>query len=337
MKEKLQNYFQKLVEEGVFPGVSYAVFYQGKTVIDCAGKKSLLPKEEETTTQTLYDIASLTKVLVTNTLFSMAEEEGLLSDTDTFQTYFPTFPYANIQLLHLLNHSSGLVPKYDKYHLKEKEEFFTKISQKNEPGKDVIYSDLNYLLLGFLLEKVYQEPLDSLAEKRIFQPLQMMHTTYHPKKEDCAPTEDTLDRGLLQGQVHDEKAYFLNGVAGHAGVFSTPSDLLLFGQMILANDGSFLKKESIDKWFSKTVTASTGVSRSRAWMIANTYRDTKEIASGDAIFHTGFSGCEFLIDRKKQWILIFLSNRVHPTRENQLFSERRKEYNKRIYEIVKEG
>ena len=335
MKEKLHDYFEELVKEGIFPGVSYAIYYQDKTIIDSAGMISSL-ENKKTTKDTLYDIASLTKVVVTNTLFLMAEEKGMVSSSDFFCQYFPTFPYPDIKLIHLLNHSSGLVPTYDKYHLTSKEEFFTKISQKNEPGADVIYSDLNYILLGFLMEKIYDTPLDVLAEQKIFKPLSMDKTTFHPKKEECAPTEDTKERGLLWGIVHDEKAYFLNGVAGHAGVFSTPSDLLQFGKKLLFNDGTFLTKKSINCLFKKTIISSSKVARSYSWMLASTYPDTKEFASKKAIFHTGFTGCAFLIDQEQKLILIILSNRVYPTRENKLFFERRKEYNKRIYELLKE-
>ncbi len=337
MEEKLKKYMESLVQKGVFPGACYAFYYQGKEGMGVVGKKSLFPKEEENSLDTIYDIASLTKVVVTNVLVAQAVEEGKLKLEDSYASYWENFPYPEVTLLHLLTHTSSLVPTYDKYHLERKEDFFTKIKLNSTPGKEVVYADINYILLGFLIEKLYGESLSSLATTRIFKPLHMKDTGYCPKEiKRCAPTEDTSSRGLLRGKVEDEKAYFLDGIAGHAGVFSTVSDIFRFAKMILKEETTILSHESMDCWFHGIVTSSKGVQRSHSWMIGNTYPDTS-FTSSNCIFHTGFSGCELWIDKDQDFIFLLLSNRVHPTRENHLFFELRKEYNEEIYRLIKEG
>ncbi len=338
MKEKIKEYMEALVEDGVFPGANYAIYYHGITVMDSVGKRSLFPYPEENNLDTIYDIASLTKVLVTNVLLAYLEEEGKIDFQDSYQKYFPYFRYPNVTLEHLLTHSSGLVPKYDKNNLVRKDEFFEKIEAKNQPGEDVIYSDLNYILLGFLIEKLEGKSLDILAQEKIFKPLHMKDTTFLPTdKMRCAPTEEMENRGIVRGEVHDEKAYFLNGVAGHAGVFATVQDFFLFMRAILEGKIPNLSKKAIDRWFQVLATSKTGVSRSHSWMLASTYKDTKSFVSSNAILHTGFTGNECIIDRDNEYLFLLLSNRVHPTRENTKLIDRRKEMNETIYHIVKEG
>ncbi len=338
MKEKIKEYMETLVEDGVFPGANYAIYYQGTIVMDSVGNKALFPEREKNNLDTIYDIASLTKVVVTNVLLAHLEEEGKIAFQDSYQKYFPHFRYPNVTLEHLLTHSSGLVPKYDKNNLVSKDEFFEKIEAKNQPGEDVIYSDLNYILLGFLIEKLEGKSLDILAQEKIFTPLGMKDTGYLPTdKMRCAPTEKMEKRGIVRGEVHDEKAYFLKGVSGHAGVFSTIQDLFLFMRGILEGTIPTLSPQSIDRWFQVIATSKTGVSRSHSWMLASTYKDTKSFASPHAILHTGFTGNECIIDRDNEYLFLLLSNRVHPTRENTKLIDRRKEMNETIYDMVREG
>ena len=243
MKEELDNYLKTLVEKKVFPGCNYSIITSQETIFSSVGYKSLIPEREENDTHNLYDIASITKLLVTNTLISFLIRDKKIKLENYVKDYIEEFPYEDIQILHLLTHSSGLKPTFDKFHLIDKKEFIEKLDRMFQPGEDVKYIDVNFILLGFIIEKIFGNSLDVLARTLIFKPLEMMDTSYNPTdKKRCVPMELTDDRGLVWGTVHDEKAAFLDGIAGHAGVFSTVLDMSHFLMMIL-NDGFYQGKE----------------------------------------------------------------------------------------------
>lgn len=247
MKEKIEAYLEQLVEEDVFPGCNYCIITQEETLFGNVGYKSLIPKKEKNEIDNIHDIASLTKLVVTNTLISFLLRDNKLKLDDSVSQYIDNFAYPEVKIIHLLTHSSGLRATFDKDNLKDKKEFTEKIEQEFEPGTDIRYVDINFILLGFIVEKIYGEAIDKLADKYIFKPLDMKDTCYCPKDASrCVPTELTENRGLVCGTVHDEKAAFLNGVAGHAGVFSTTFDLRNFVEMILSN-GYYKGYEFLDK------------------------------------------------------------------------------------------
>lgn len=341
-EEKIKNYMNQLVIEGYFPGACYAIFYKDKYISGSVGYKALMPKKERNSLNTLYDIASLTKLLVTTTLISKLIYEKKINENDEFKTYFDEFPFSNITIHNLLTHTSGIVVKYDKNKISGKNEILTNLELGYTPGTHLWYQDINFLLLGFLIEKIYKDTLDNISNKYIFGPLNMKDTSYLPSDiKRCAPTELTKNNELIRGKAHDEKSYALGSVAGNAGVFSTITDLSKFVRMIM-RDGrkgnkEFLPKEIIDNWFKSEVIGDNEVERSFGWIIGSSIEDTKAICSKNSVFHTGFTGNEIIIDKDTSFAFILLSNRVHPTRDNEKLIENRGKLNKNIYKLIIEG
>lgn len=339
MKEELEKYLNTLVEKQVFPGCNYGILTREDNFFGSIGYKSIIPVKEENSLNNLYDIASLTKLLVTNILISFLMRDGKIKLEDSVKHYLEKFPYDDVKILHLLTHSSGIVSTMDKYHLTSKEEFIDKLERIFNPGEEVKYVDINFILLGFIIEKITREPFDVVSTKWIFEPLNMKDTMFNPKEQSrCVPLELTEKRGLVCGTVHDEKAAFLNGVAGHAGVFSTVHDMSHFLQMVLM-DGyyegkEFLEKKYIDLWFSPLFIGSDDVRRTIGWIYGKSVRACKEFCGEDTIYHTGFPGHHILIDRSNDIAIIFFSNSIHPSRENNLLRESRNEINKEIYRLL---
>lgn len=341
MKEKFETYLEQLVEEEVFPGCNYCIITNEETIFGNVGYKSLIPNKIKNEIDNIHDIASLTKLVVTNTLISFLLRDNKIKLDDSVSTYIEGFIYPEVKIIHLLTHSSGIRATFDKNKLKDKSEFIEKITKEFEPGTDIRYVDINFILLGFIVEKVYGESIDKLADKYIFKPLDMKDTCYCPKDiERCVPTELTDSRGLVCGTVHDEKAAFLNGVAGHAGVFSTTFDLKNFVEMILNNGYhkgyEFLDKQYIDNWFQALYVGEDGVRRTCGWCYGKSSKLCKDVCGDDTIIHTGFPGHHILIDRTNDIGIILLSNRIHPTRENKKLIDKRTDINNKIYEILKE-
>lgn len=341
MNKELNKYLNKLAQDGVFPGCNYLIMANDEIIKGSIGYKSLIPDKIANEYDNLYDIASLTKLVVTVPLISFLVRDGLISLDDYVNKYLEEFPYDDIKIIHLLTHSAGLKPTFDKFNLQNRNEFFEKTERIFEPGTNVKYIDVNFIILGFLIEKVYNKSLDLLANDLIFTPLEMFDTCYNPSnKEKCVPMELTKQRGLVVGTVHDEKAAFLGGVAGHAGVFSTVSDLNHFTEMILNNglykNKTFIEKNFIDMWFTPLFIGEDDIRRTVGWIYGKSARSCKEVCSSDTIIHTGFPGHHILIDRSNRLSIIFLSNRIHPNRDNDILLKLRKDINEYIYSLLKE-
>lgn len=319
-----------IIEDGLnnkaYPGGQYALVSKDKVHISHFGYKSLDPLIKADGSE-VYDVASLTKVISTSTLAHLLIYKGYMS----YETYvidiLPDFPHKDIQIKDLLAHTSGL-PAYifrgdDLSTRKEviKAIYQTKlVYQKNSK---VVYSCVGFIVLGIMMEKIMNTPLDKLAEKYIFKPLKMNNSNYHANKDLAAPTEyrdDLVYKGYLVGKVHDGLAYAMQGVSGNAGLFSTASDLTKFVRAIL-NEEFIYPKEVIDKMFASyiRIQEEDGVyHRSLGWAKPANDKDT-------IIYHTGFTGCMLVIDRKQKLGFIMLTNGIHPKREkNNVFPYRNK-------------
>jgi len=324
----MKEYFENLVKEKIFPGCNYAIIYDGNLEINSVGNKSLVPVVEKNSIDNLYDLASLTKVIVIVPIFTKLLQENKISLQDKVNKYLENFKYDNITLFHLVTHTSGLIADVDWNVVSTKDElidFFYNKSLSYETGTDIVYSDINFMFLGFIIEKIYGESLDLIAKREVFEPLNMKNTYYLPKKKElCVPTEVTEKRGVVKGIVHDEKACLLGGVCGAAGVFSDIYGLVNFAQMILNdgvfNDKVFLEKKYIDLWF--TPLAEFKRKRSIGFVVGSG-KGTGNLCSDETISHTGFTGNTFTIDRKRKLVFIQLSNRIHPSRENKLLIDKR--------------
>ena len=260
---------------------------------------------------------------------------------DKVQKYLPRFKYDDVTIYHLLSHSSGLPADLDSKEIVPKQTILDEVYSKDkiyETGKDVVYSDLGYILLGEIIEKVYNKPLDIVANEEIFFPLQMYNTSYNPiDVQDCAPTEVSSRGLLIKGYVHDEKAFSMNGVAGHAGVFSNVSDLMKFVKMILNNgvynNKQFLPKDMIDLWFRPMVYEKQNErTRSLCWITGVNDIVCKE--GENVISFSGFTGPSLSIDRDRKLGIVLMTNRVHPTRDNRKLTAERPLISKEIYDSL---
>lgn len=251
----------RLLEDGVgraYPGAVIAVLFRGEVVLrQAVGVVAHKPAPRAATPATIYDLASLTKVVATTPLILQAAVEGRLGLDDPLSTHIPDSPHSGITLRHLLTHTSGL-PAWIPFYLEESgyEAIVRRaaaVSPESPPGARVVYSDLGFILLGEVARRSLGAPLDTLARTRLFAPLGMSDTGYLPTQEmrgRIAPTEDgtAIEQGmageagrryrwrqrLLWGEVHDSNAYAMGGVSGHAGVFGTADDLIAYARMWLA-------------------------------------------------------------------------------------------------------
>lgn len=336
MIEEFNKYLMELVDDKVFPGCSYAIIVENKVMTGYIGYETY-DKEKKIDENSLYDIASLTKLLVTNTLISFLIEEEKIKLDDLVNKYLPKFKYDNIKIVHLLTHSSGLKVKYTKDTLKSINDFYN-LDLEFEAGTTTAYRDINFILLGFIVEKVYKNKIDKVAKELIFDKLNMHNTMYNPKEKDrCVPTENNTR--LIKGEVQDWKASFLKGIAGHAGIFSNVSDIAKFLEVIL-NDGIynknyFISSNLIDLWFTPLFIDNNDIRRTIGWIYAKSTPVCKDLVSNDAIFHTGYPGNHIIIDRGNDLSFVLLSNATYPTGSKESIVNKRIEINKNLYQLLK--
>jgi len=285
-----------------------------------SGNRALVPQMEKLTEDTIFDMASLTKVIVTTTLILKLIEEGHLSLGTKVSAILPDFKHPEITVLHLLTHTSGLAADHKGYkdHCGKEalRSFIMELPLSELPNTKVIYTDFGFILLGFMIE-VLMGPIDVCAKKYIFDPLEMKDSAYCPlDRNRCAPTENSAQRGVIRGIVHDGKAFCLGGVSGNAGVFSTLKDTLSFAKSILTDDERLLKNTT-KALLHHTYTASLDHQRTLGWYKHDDSCSFGTQASQDILYHTGFSGTSIYIDFERHLAIIVLTNRVHPNRDNE--------------------
>ncbi len=300
------------------------------------GNRALTPASEPMTLDTIFDLASLTKVVATTTAVMQLVEDGRLRLTDRVATLVPGFGrYGKdgITVRHLLTHTSGLRPDLDlDVPFEGSDEAIRRIIEEvptARPGERFIYSDLNFVLLGVIVGQVSGESLDVYTRQRIFEPLGMHDTQFLPPTssrariaptERCAPLSwpcSTPDATMLRGVVHDPTARRMGGVAGHAGLFSTGDDLSVFVRMLLQGGAwsgtRILSPLSVAKMTRAAATDSRGAERGLGWDIDSPYSSNRgELLPVESFGHTGFTGTSIWADPATGVWVIFLSNRVHP-------------------------
>lgn len=322
---------RKVINEENLPGANYVIVTPRKKQFGCLGNKAIVPAIEENNLETIYDLASMSKVISTTSCALKLIEAGKLRMFDAVQKYIPEFKHANVRVYDLLTHTSGMKSYLaGAANMNNPEEVWSKILELDleyERGSKILYSCINYIILGKVIEKLSGMGLDEFAKEQIFEPLEMKDTCYNPTDIlRCAPTEERIDavhNGILRGKVHDETAYALGGVSGNAGVFSTIEDISHFIEMIL-NNGVYkgkriFSKATIDLIFTPQVKETSGVylveeQRSIGWIVKGAASSAGELTSEETILHTGFTGTNIWIDRKNKVGFCMLSNRVHPSR-----------------------
>jgi serine-type D-Ala-D-Ala carboxypeptidase len=320
---------ERAAAEKKIPGAVILVSHQGRAIFEKAyGQRSLEPVVEPMSLDTVFDLASLTKAVATAPSIMLLVERGRLQLDDPAAKYVRAFGKrgkSKITIRQLLTHYSGLPAdlRLSKRRRSSAKNILTGIYEVKPvapPGNRFIYSDLGFVVLGKVVEKVSGKPLDLFASENFFTPLNMNSTTFHPLKLNqhlIAPTERLRDGGVMRGQVHDPLAATLGGVAGNAGLFSTAQDLGRFCQMLLgkgALDGvSVLAPATIQQMVSPQSPAGKNNIRGFGWDIGSTYSSVKgSHFSSQSFGHTGYTGTSLWIDPISESFLIILTNRVHP-------------------------
>jgi uncharacterized protein YbbC (DUF1343 family)/CubicO group peptidase (beta-lactamase class C family) len=300
------------------------------------GQRAVVPAAEAMTADTIFDVASLTKVVATTTAVMQLIEHGRIRLNDTVASFIPGFERygkGDITIRHLLTHVSGLRPDVD---LDPWQGYDTAIELARDevptsaPGERFIYSDINFFLLGDIVARVSGRPLDQYTRKEIFEPLGMLDTEFNPpasKRLRIAPTErcdpmapwpcNTPDAPVLRGVVHDPTARRMAGVAGHAGLFSTARDLSRFARMLLGGGAlgtaRVLSPATVTRMSSPSTPAGISAVRGLGWDIDSQYSSNRgDLFPIGSFGHTGFTGTSLWIDPASRLYVVFVSNRVHP-------------------------
>lgn len=307
------------------PGCVVLLGRQGKVAfLKAYGQKQVAPKTAPMTTDTVFDMASITKPVATATSLMILVQQGRLQIRDRVAQHIPEFGQGGkdrITVQQLLTHQSGLIPDNELEDFKDgPDRAFERIFALRplaDPGTQFLYSDVGFLVLGALVQRLSGKNVHEFAKENIFAPLGMSETGYIPTealRARAAPTEMRGDR-WIQGEVHDPRAHRLEGIAGHAGLFSTAGDLAVYAQMML-NRGEYggvrvLSARTVDV-MTQPVPVPSGL-RGLGWDMQTGFSTNKgELMSPAAFGHGGFTGTGLWIDPELDLFVIFLSNRVHP-------------------------
>jgi serine-type D-Ala-D-Ala carboxypeptidase len=330
---------EKAIEARAFPACSLAVTFRGELVAHKAlGHFTYDSSSREVTTTSLFDLASLTKVVATTAMAMLLYERGVLDLEAPVAAIVPEVAERldnglgdhdgqrrNVTVRMLLAHSSGL-PAYEKLFLRAKTRndllraaFTTPLTAA--PGTRAEYSDIGFIVLGVALERLADESLDAFCQREIFGPLGMAHTTFNPVsalKGSSSPTADdrSFRHRIIQGEVQDENASILGGVAGHAGLFSTAEDLAIFAHAMLNGGHPILRPDTL-ALFSRREMAPEGTSRALGWDTPSTPSQSGKHFSPRSFGHLGYTGTSLWIDPERQLSITLLTNRTWPDCQNQ--------------------
>ena len=323
-----ESILNSAVQDHLIPGAVLIVGHHGKVVYRrCYGSRSLEPVQERMTLDTVFDMASLTKPLMTATAVMQLYEQGKLSPNDPVSKYVPDFAAngkQDITIRQLLTHYSGLPPDISLADPWEgKQEAYTRafaVKPIHPPGVQFVYSDVNFIVLGALVEKISGLTLDEYAQRFIIAPLSLKHTRYLPPvswKPTIAPTQ--YDQGgMLRGVVHDPTSRRMGGVAGHAGLFSTGDDMAVYAQNLLdrlaGRPSHFpLSRIVLQKMVAPEQPATGTALRGFGWDIDSPYSGNRGTLFPVGSFgHTGFTGTSLWIDPASDSYVVLLTNSVHP-------------------------
>lgn len=321
--EAVQRFIVQSIEQNVVPGVVLCIANKQDIQFHQAFGMAHIKEEIVMTENTLFDLASLTKVVGTTPAILLLLEQGLLDLDDSIAHYFPSFQkqHEDVTIKHLLTHTSGFQSEIkfylDPYHGKNPIGVIAQIPNRKATDSEVIYSDLNFILLGKLIEKVSGRTLDLYAKENIFQPLQMTNTLFNPPAYLQGQIAATEYRASIQdfqwGDVHDENAFFFGGISGHAGLFSTAKDLAYYAQSLMKGKPSILSEGS--KRISKqSYTDTLDDRRGLGWQLYSNPTFSGQYLQ-DGFGHTGFTGTSIWISDEEELCIVLLTNRVHYGRQ----------------------
>ena len=313
-----QNLIERMVTARIVPGVNYA-FIKGQQVFtSTVGFSTWVPENVQLSPFAQYDLASLTKVIGTTTVFLQLYEEGQLNFSEPLQQFIPTFKDHRVRLSHLLTHTSGIrgyIEHRDELSARELIEAIINLPVTDEFDEKVRYSDTNFILLGLVLEVIFDKPVWQVITEQVIRPMHLQATTFYPDKKNSVPTTMREDGTLIQGVVHDPKAQVLKEHCGSAGLFSDLNDLVVMAQGYLGLNRDILPlhQETVAELFKPKTRPTMDF---RSWGFDMVFDPIDQHA---IILHTGYTGTLVVFDRLMRTGMILLTNRVHPSGNNQIF------------------
>ena len=359
-----------------FPACSVAVTYRGELVAYKAlGRFTYDAASAPVSLATIFDVASLTKVVATTTMAMILYERGVLDLETPVASVVPEFAASelaaseftknaarrsDVTLRMLLAHSSGL-PAYERLFLRAKTRedllraaFAMELTR--DPGTRAQYSDIGFIILGVAVERLADEPLERFCQREVFGPLAMSHTTFNPAKslrDEIPPTADergadtlvraadsaarsTFRNRIIQGEVQDENASVLGGVAGHAGLFSTAEDLARFAHAMLNGGHPILRADTVDL-FTRRESAPKGTSRALGWDTPSLPSQSGKYFSARSFGHLGYTGTSLWIDPKRHLSITLLTNRTWPDCRNQAIKQVRPAFHDAVVDSIEKS
>lgn len=331
-----------------FPAVSIAVTHNGRLVAQKAlGQFTYERNSPRVGVDTVFDLASVSKVIATTSMATVLYERGLLDLDAPVVGVLPEFAgddarRREINFRMLLAHSSGL-PAHEKLYLSAttKEELIEaamRVPLKTEPGTRAEYSDIGFIVLGVALERIAEEPLDRFCRREILGPLGMTNTGFNPPlslRVGIPPTADdrSFRKRIIQGEVYDENASVMGGVAPHAGLFATASDVAKFAQAMLAGGAPVFRSETV-ALFTRRETAFAGSSRALGWDTPSNPSQSGKYFSPASFGHLGYTGTSLWIDPQRELSVTLLTNRTWPDCSNHAIKEVRPRFHDAVVEAL---
>jgi CubicO group peptidase (beta-lactamase class C family) len=353
--EQFQRAFDILrsgIHQRAFPGAAVAITHQGRLIAHKGlGRFTYDAASPAVNAVTIYDLASVTKVIATTTACMVLYDRGLFKLDQPLVELLPGFAESateqdaarrQVTLRMLLAHSSGL-PAYIKLFqtAHNKDELLHqafRVPLTADPGTRAAYSDMGFILLGQAIKKLSGEPLDQFCRREIFAKLDLTHTCFNPPSDlklAIPPTEDdrTFRHRLIQGEVNDENAFVMGGVAGHAGCFSTVLDVSVFAQCMLRGGTLLVKKETLEI-FTRRQELPAGTSRALGWDTPSQPSQSGKYFSSRSYGHLGYTGTSLWIDPDRQLSVTLLTNRTWPDRGSQSIKQIRPAFHDAVIEAL---
>lgn len=339
---------RKAITEQVSPCAAVAILYRGRLVgLKAFGRFTYEPNSSSVTVDTIFDLASVSKVVATTAMAMILYERGLLDLETPVIAIVPEFGgpdsrRKDVTVRMLLAHSSGL-PAYDKLYQRasNRDELLSLAFATNlaaDPGTRAEYSDIGFIILASLLERIADESLDRFCQREIFGALGIAHTMFNPPialRPHIPPTVDdrTFRHRVIQGEVQDENASMLGGVAGHAGAFSTVADMAIFANAMLQGGPQLVRPETLTV-FTRSEVSPQGTSRALGWDTPSSHSQSGKYFSRNSFGHLGYTGTSLWIDPDCQVSVILLTNRTWPDCTNQRIKEIRPAFHNAVFEAL---
>jgi CubicO group peptidase (beta-lactamase class C family) len=339
---------QNAIDQRVFPAASVAINSHGKLVaLRAFGRFTYEPGSPSVTSATVFDLASVSKAVATTSMAMILYERGLIDLDAPVVSIVPEFAGSDVRrgdvTVHmLLAHSSGL-PAYEKLFLKVKtrDELLAAALTTplaTDPGTRAEYSDIGFIILALALERVADEGLDRFCQRELFGPVGMLHTTFNPPaswRASIPPTADdrSFRKRIIQGEVQDENASVLGGVAGHAGLFANAEDLATFSHILLHGGRPLVRPETL-AIFTRRETAPAGTSRALGWDTPSSPSQSGKYFSARSFGHLGYTGTSLWLDPERELSITLLTNRTWPDCSNKAIKDVRPAFHDAVVEAL---